>query len=279
MGYLKLCCVVPHAPILVPEVGGRELEKIDSTVRAMSALAARIRDVGPETVVIVSPPHISLLQTEGFDVKTGEKLEGSLSRFGTPQASVHLTVDDELVEAIAQAAGPRGISLVADESTGEQDWGVLVPLRLLAPENCGLVSIRVSPYLTYLDHYHLGIAIRDGLEKVARSAVFIASGDLSHRLTRGAPSGYNPRGKEFDAAIVDITGTGEFDRLFEIDPGLIEAAGEDCLWSVVTLAGTVDGYRFDSEVLSYEGPFGVGYMVARVLPQEPDPQSTDRIKG
>ena len=278
MGYLKLCCVAPHAPILVPEVGGRDLGRIDSTVRAMNVLAAQIRDVGPETVVIVSPPHLSLRQADGFDVKTGKKFEGSLSKFGAPQVSVKLTVDDELVEAIAQAAGPRGISLVADESTGEQDWGVLVPLRLLAPESCRLVSIRVSPYLPYRDHYYLGIAIREGLEKVARRAVFIASGDLSHRLTREAPSGYNPRGKEFDAEIVDITGTGEFDRLFEIDPGLIEAAGEDCLWSVATVAGTVDGYRFDSEVLSYEGPFGVGYMVARVLPREPDPQGADRIK-
>jgi len=272
VGYLKLCCVVPHAPILVPEVGGRELEKADSTVRAMNALATQIRDVEPETVVIVSPPHVSLRQTDGFDVRTGEKLEGSLQKFGAPQVSVKLTVDDELVEAIAQAAGPRGISLVADDSTVERDWGVMVPLRLLAPQNCRLVSIRVSPYLPYRDHYNLGIAIREGLEIVARRAVFIASGDLSHRLTRGAPSGYNPRGNEFDAAIVDITGTGEFDRLFEIDPGLIEEAGEDCLWSVATVAGTVDGYRFDSEVLSYEGPFGVGYMVALVLPLEPDPQ-------
>ncbi|MBU4194064.1 MAG: hypothetical protein KKE79_05160 [Actinobacteria bacterium] len=272
MGYLKLCCVAPHAPILVPEVGGSELGKIESSSRALDALAAQIRDIGPETIVIVSPPHISLSQDKGFDVKTGEGVNGSLSRFGAPQVAVRFTVDDELVESIAQAAGPRDISLVGDESTGEQDWGVLVPLRLLAPATCRLVSIRVSPYLPYRDHYYLGIAIREGVKKVARNAVFIASGDFSHRLTRGAPSGYNPRGKEFDAEIVDIIGTGEFNRLFEMDPGLIESAGEDCLWSVAVLAGTVDGYRFDSEVLSYEGPFGVGYMVARVIPGKPDPE-------
>ena len=58
--------------------------------------------------------------------------------------------------------------------------------------------------------------------------------------------------------------------IFELDPELIEEAGECGLRSIITMAGTVDGYGRSSEVLSYEGPFGVGYMVARMEPGEAD---------
>lgn len=269
---LQLCCVVPHAPILIPDIGGRELQQIESSTRALDALEAQIVGLDPESIVMVSPPHLEPPRGGGFDTRTGGAIKGSFSRFGAPQIVVESAVDNELVEAIAQAAAPREISLLGDENESEQDWGALVPLRLLAPPAAKLVSIKVSPYLPYRDHYYLGIAIREGVEKLSRNAVFIASGDLSHRLTRDAPSGYNPRGKEFDAELVDITRSGEFERLFKIEPALIEDAGEDCLWSASVLAGTVVGFDFSSEVLSYEGPFGVGYMVARVLPGEPGQQ-------
>jgi MEMO1 family protein len=267
--YLELCCLVPHAPILVPQIGGLELKRVEDTVSALDEMAERIRGLKPDTIVIVSPPHLSLRQAEGFDIKSGSEVKGSLSRFGAGQVSIRFAVDNELVEAISRSAKQRGVSLVADASTGEQDWGVLVPLALLAPKGCMLASVRVSPYLSYREHYLLGIAIRDGLEKVKRSGVFIASGDMSHRLTEGAPSGYDPSGKKFDKELREIIESGDFEKLFEMDPGLVEAAGEDCLWSAAAMAGTVDGFRFESSVLSYEGPFGVGYMVAYVLPGEP----------
>jgi len=191
---------------------------------------------------------------------------GSLERFGAAGVGISARLDSELVEALARKADAVGLSFLADESEVMDDWGALVPLVMLGPETYELVAINVSPYFSYKDHYRLGTAIAGALRSLERNAILIASGDLSHRLTRGAPSGYHPRGEEYDAWLVGIMREGDFKRLFDYDPTLIEAAGEDSLWSACVMAGTVDGMDSESEVLSYEGPFGVGYMVATVEP-------------
>jgi aromatic ring-opening dioxygenase LigB subunit len=43
---------------------------------------------------------------------------------------------------------------------------------------------------------------------------------------------------------------------------LVQSAGECGLRSIVILMGALDGLKVKPEILSYEGPFGVGYLVA-----------------
>ena len=61
----------------------------------------------------------------------------------------------------------------------------------------------------------------------------------------------------------------EFDleALLALDNSLIERAGECGLRSIWIMAGALDGCEVKSEVLSYEGPFGVGYGIARFRPE------------
>ena len=99
--------------------------------------------------------------------------------------------------------------------------------------------------------------------------LYVASGDLSHRLIPGAPAGYDPRGAEFDQAVVDTFGAGDWEALLSIDPGLVAAAGECGYRSLAVLSGVVAareaaGGTTHNRVLSYEGPFGVGYLVGEV---------------
>jgi aromatic ring-opening dioxygenase LigB subunit len=92
----------------------------------------------------------------------------------------------------------------------------------------------------------------------------VASGDLSHALTHDAPAPYDPRGKLFDDEIVQQLGIGDFAALGRIDPLLLEGAAECGLRSFLALGGFLgDDALVDPEILSYEGPFGVGYLVAR----------------
>ena len=51
------------------------------------------------------------------------------------------------------------------------------------------------------------------------------------------------------------------------DDALADEAGQDALWSIAILLGALDGLKVKHEVLSYEGPFGVGYMVASFEPE------------
>jgi aromatic ring-opening dioxygenase LigB subunit len=275
MEFLKLCCVAPHPPIMVPEVGKADVKKVEGSVGAMQMLAAEVERIAPETIVIMSP-H-SQIYSDAFTVKTAPMLSGSFSMFGAPHVRMDTTPDLELAQAVVEKAAVAGVPCEkvggagrAALSAGELDHGIMVPLYFLAKSTYPLVCLSMS-FLDFRSHYIMGIAIRDAIASTGRRAVFVASGDMSHRLMPGAPAGYSPRAAEFDRQIVDITSTGDYARLFELDPELTEEAGECGLRSIITMAGTVDGYARSSEVLSYEGPFGVGYMVARVEPGEADP--------
>ncbi|HRR92016.1 MAG TPA: AmmeMemoRadiSam system protein A, partial [bacterium] len=100
--------------------------------------------------------------------------------------------------------------------------------------------------------------------------LFVASGDMSHRLIPGAPAGYDPMGEVFDQAMVEILKNGNLKALLEIDPDLAERAGECGLRSLIMLAGIMDGKRIRTRFLSYEGPFGVGYLVGEVISVDSD---------
>ena len=101
----------------------------------------------------------------------------------------------------------------------------------------------------------------------------LASADLSTAI-RTAPAGYHPDGVRFDNILVDKVRTGNLQGLLEIDPALAERAGE-CGWrSIMMLTGALDGYEITPKVLSYEGPFGVGYLVAELMSQAERPSES-----
>lgn len=277
MDSLQLCCIVPHAPILVPEVGGDDLATVASTVSSLKSLSDEVSRLEPETLLVVSPPHLRAARPGTFSVNTEERFRGSFARFHAPQVAIEADYDFELIEVIMRKAAERGLALEGEKASGERDWGLMVPLYYLLEGGAKLVSIPASPYLSYHDHYELGGALRDAASSAGRAAVLVASGDLSHRLTPGAPAGFDPRAKEYDRQLVDVIDSGEFQRLFEFESGLLDLAGEDCLLSACVMAGALDGFAATSEVLSYEGPFGVGYMVARVVPGARD--ETRKIQG
>jgi len=47
-----------------------------------------------------------------------------------------------------------------------------------------------------------------------------------------------------------------------MDKNLVEEAGECGYRSIIILLGALDGLDWKPEILSYEAPFGVGYLVA-----------------
>ena len=63
--------------------------------------------------------------------------------------------------------------------------------------------------------------------------------------------------------IVDLIKKYDVKKILDFPVGLASSAGQDALWSIALLLGAIDGINLKQEVLSYEGPFGVGYMVAK----------------
>lgn len=253
---------VPHPPILLPEVGHGEEKKIQRTTQAYAEVVQRIVAQNPDVLLIVSP-HATLY-ADYFHLSPGREAQGNLSQFGAPEVALRAVYDQALVKRIEACAQrweiPAG---TAGERDAKLDHGTLIPLWLLAQAgfSCPIVRIGLSG-LPVMAHYHLGQCLADATDALNRRAVLIASGDCSHKLTHDGPYGFAKEGAAFDRLLTDAFCAGDFLSLLSISPQLAEASAE-CGWrSFQIMAGTLDRRSVTPELLSYEGPFGVGYSVA-----------------
>ncbi len=255
-------CVVPHPPLIVHEVGGGREREIQKTIDAYREVMRRIAEIKPETVVIMSP-H-SVMYQDYFHISPGKSAGGDFSRFGVLQSQrITADYDEEFVSKLSAAAIGQGIMAGTEgQQDSSLDHATLVPLYFLneAYTDYKLVRIGLSG-MSVSEHYRFGKCISETARLLDRKTVFIASGDLSHRLTDDGPYSYVPEGAVFDKEICEIIKSGDFGRLLAIKPGLCESAGECGYRSIVALAGALDGKAVKPELLSYEGPFGVGYGV------------------
>jgi len=259
-GPIAFAGLMPHAPILVPGVGGERLADAAATADAMTAVARRAVASHPECVVLISP-H-SPRQPGAFGVWQTPRLRGSLAAFGAPEDRVDLPLDRPFADRLETEAARR--QLRTWRIGGEPlDHGATVPLCYLVWAGWkGPTVILSLNYSGEGGRDDLGRAIAATAEGLPRRVAVIASGDMSHRLTASAPCGFHRDAHRFDELFIALLREGAYGNVRQIDPGLQEVAAEDVADpTVVALAAT--GYRNDGHaVLSYEGPFGVGYGVA-----------------
>jgi AmmeMemoRadiSam system protein A len=95
--------------------------------------------------------------------------------------------------------------------------------------------------------------------------VLIVSGDLSHRLLDSGSYDYDEMGKVYDSYIVSSIKDNEYINILDIDHDMVERAGQCAQKPLQLFIGALEGYETTSEVYSYEGPFGVGYMTAKII--------------
>lgn len=254
--------VTPHPPVLLPEVGkGRECE-IAATGQAMRTAAQEVARWDPD-VLIVSSPH-TILYADYFHISPGSGATGNMSAFGAPQVHIAVKYDTQLRDEIIRLGQTAGLEAgTLGQRDPALDHGILIPLYFLrqAGVDCPIVRMGLSGF-SPLDHYRLGQCVAQAVERLGRRAVFVASGDLSHKLKPDGPYGFAPEGPLFDEAVTQAMASGDFLRLLTMDASLCERAAECGLRSFQMMAGALDGLAVKPQLLSHEGTFGVGYGVA-----------------
>jgi AmmeMemoRadiSam system protein A/AmmeMemoRadiSam system protein B len=255
--------IAPHPPIMVPEVGREAIAEVRSSIDGMAELTERLINSQAETVIIISP-HAPL-EPNAFIAYDGPKIYGDFANFRAPTATIHAEVDTELLEEITRTAAQE--NLVVSKIRGfDLDHGTAVPLYFLQRNGWhGRVIALGYTFLTNEQHVSFGKCIEQAIEKVGRRVAFIASGDLSHRLKLDAPAGYSPNAHQFDEAVVQAIRDNSTKRIAEIDPDLRRIAGECGYRSMLVAIGVTSGSSLNCEVISYEAPFGVGYLVAQLV--------------
>jgi len=228
----------------------------------MEKLAEKFAEAKPETVILISP-H-GPVDFNSFTINQSPTLAGHFYNFGDFDTEIIFKNDQDLIEKIEKESKNQKIPLRIID-VREIDHGTLVPLYYLVK---GLSNFKLVPLaFSYLDletHFKFGQLLNKiiGGGRASANYGIIASGDLSHCLTPDAPAGYSPRAKEFDQKIVELLEKKDIKGILNLDPELVEEAGECGYRSIIILLGALNGLDWQPEIISYEAPFGVGYLVA-----------------
>ena len=262
--------MVPHPPMIVPQVGRGSEQQVRETIRAYEAVADEIAEIRPETVIITSPHAV--LYADWFHISPGEKAEGDFGQFRAPEVRFLEKYDTELVKAICAIAKEKDFPAgTAGERDRRLDHGTMVPLYFIEQKYKDFMLVRTGlSGFPLADHYAFGQIIRQAAEQTGRKAVLVASGDLSHKLQSYGPYGFAAEGPEYDRKIMDAAGRAAFGEMLEFDETFCEKAAECGHRSFVIMAGALDGTRVEAKVYSHEDVTGVGYGICSFRPAGED---------
>ncbi|MBQ3291211.1 MAG: AmmeMemoRadiSam system protein A [Mogibacterium sp.] len=262
--------MVPHPPMIVPEIGRGSEAEIEETIRAYETVADEIAALRPDTIIITSP-HV-VMYRDYFHISPGKGAKGDFAQFRAPGVRFDEKYDAELRSEICRLADvedfPAG---TLGERDAELDHGTMVPLWFIRRRYTEGKILRIGlSGLPLIDHYRLGEIIKKAADASERKIVFVASGDLSHKLQHYGPYGFAPEGPVYDERIMDVMGKADFGELFDFDSSFCDKAAECGHRSFVIMAGAFDGMSVTAKRLSHQDVTGVGYGICTFYPDGPD---------
>jgi len=253
--------ILPHSPLLIPSIGKDQREKLKITLDAIAQIEQACYLAKPETLVIIAPhgPRYP----DAFSVNMAGSYTGTLKSFGDFATTVNAKSDYMLIDRAHRKMREEDIPFTLT-SAEELDYGFTIPILLLAEHLQNWKLIPISPSM--MDgkaHYEFGRQIKRVFHMEKRRVAVIASADLSHKLASDSPGGSSEEGPKFDEMIKTNVLLEDPTQLLTMPQEIIENSGQCGYRPICTLLGMFDKMNVTRQVLSYEAPFGVGYMTAK----------------
>jgi MEMO1 family protein len=250
---------VPHSPLLIKEIGKVNSDKLAVTDNALAKLSTELEQSRAQTVLVISP-H-GPVRSGFFTMNLRPEFRTDLEEFGDFSNQQKWPGNIGLAYRIREKLETSApLQLLSEEKL---DYGASVPLiKLTAGLQLSIIPLYYSG-LSFEAHFKFGTLLNRELMVSKENIAVIASGDLSHRVTKDAPAGYSPKGKKFDQKVIDLILKNKNQDLLGLDPEFAREAGECGLRSLLILAGILDRVKCQVQLLSYEAPFGVGYAVVQ----------------
>lgn len=262
---LTFSAIVPHSPLLLPAIGKEHCRKLKKTVAAYQLLGEALALAKPDTVLILSA-HAGTLP-DSFPLIIAPRFRANFQEFGDLTTKLECKPDLKLIEEIRRLRydiPPVPINPLTEEF---MDYGSAVPLHILTatlPKT--KVAILGDSQFSLEKHFELGRHLAEIIHQSPTRMAILASADLAHTLTDSAPGDYSPVGKKFDEAVVQALRKDDYKKLLKLETQMTEA--KVCgLRVIVMLFGILRETHYTSKILSYEGPFGVGYLTVNFIMQ------------
>ena len=256
--------MVPHPPMIIPEVGKGSENQIIDTIESYNEIAKEISEINPETIII-SSPHAPTY-TDYFHISNGNIISGDLKEFGVPNIRFNEELDTELIDEIERISNKYNFPAGRGKDTN-LDHASIVPLYFIRKylPKCKIIVLGFS-FLPLIDNYKMGMIIKEAIDNLNRKVVYIASGDLSHKLQEDGPYGFVEEGPLYDKRIMDVCFNVRFNEILEFKESFLEKASECGHRSFTIMAGLYDGLNVESKFYSHEDITGVGYGIISFKP-------------
>ena len=258
---IVLAAVLPHPPILLPQIAQGRERHAQATLNAYRLVAQRLRELEVQRLLLISTHGVVTLNR--FHILDAD-LSGDFERFGHMNLAFHHPTDAGLVQTIAAAAESRDLPLTRTAIWEQSDHSAGVPLTLLGdalPAEIAVLSISFRPPA---DHHRLGRAVGEALSTVPQPTAVIASGDAVHRLNDDSPNGRHPRGQDLQRQYETALTNWDHRSLLEIDETLRREVDESVISPTLILMGALNGRQVNPRILCSEHPWGVGYVTALI---------------
>ncbi len=260
---LVFASIVPHPPLLVPNIGKDEIKKIKKTQQALEKLEEELYIAKPDVILVISP-HASLF-SDAFTINAHTNFVSDFEQFGDFSTKISWLGAEQTAAKIGRLAKDHHlpVQLIGEEKL---DHGAATPLFYLTKH---LPNVKILPLgysaLDVKTHLKFGELLKEVIMQSNKRIAVVASGDLSHGLTTDAPAGYSKVGVEFDAKLIELLETRNTVGITNMDEKFVEEAAECGYRSFLILLGILKNMDYTFKNLSYEGPFGVGYLVGNFV--------------
>jgi len=257
---IALAAILPHSPILIPNVGKENREQLKQTVTAYEKLAEELIEHDIETIVVISSQGMKL--KDAFAININSEFDCSFEEFADLITKLKVVGDINLGHQIKSTLETKEKLQVINEEV--LDYGSAIPFYLLASKSpkTKILPIYTSS-LSLQEHYDFGKLLKRELNLSEKKIAVIASADLSHKLSEDSPAGYSPKAKKFDQRVINAITKNKPQDILNLDPELLKEVDESCSRSIAILMGIMEDIKKTAKLLSYEAPFGVGYAVIK----------------
>ncbi len=266
---ISLAFIVPHSPILIPNIGKHNTGILKKTGEAFNKIKKELIDKKIDTLIIISPHKKNNLD---ISLNNHFALEINFEEFGDYLSKLNLSGDLELSYQIKEKMWPDfDINI---ETKSKPDYGSNIPLYLLLSENNQkiknfkgkIIIINTSARHDFTYHFEAGKKIQEILKTTDKNIAIIASGELSHCLSHNAPGGFFQKAIMFDEKTIESLKKGPegTSDILKTDPKLALGAKECGLRPISLLLGVLDGLDYQSENMSYQKELGVGCLTMKM---------------
>jgi len=253
---------VPHSPFLIESISKGKTVQLKKTLKSFKTIEQNLYASMPDAVIFIGG-HSKIL-IDSISLSYGPVVSTSFKDVGDFQMSANFNVDAELNQNIRDHFINKHPVVFSNDK--DLDHAISTPLTLLMGKMTQTKIVALHHTMENpTKHFEFGKELREVLENSNKRIAVIATGDLSHCLTPEAPGGFSEYGKAFDDLVKQQIKKPPFKKLLGLPDEFIVNAQECGLRQLAMLLGVISEYSYKSEQLSYEAPFGVGYLTVQFI--------------